>query len=169
MYYGHKRFRLTYRKHCTLSSLYRESNIFTGENDASFNFGCFSRIRDDRWSGYSSNVNSPSMFSRRGRRLSIFFLWYVQLRRVSYSSVLDSYKLKGPYLIENYYFTTLISIYIILNLLINSWVSAITGLISLVIMWPGIFYEFSVAQKEAEYLAKKAAGKQYSFGLILYI
>ena len=43
--------------------------------------------------------------------------------------------------------------------LIYSWVSAITGLVSLVIMWPGIFYEFSVAQKEVEYLDQKAAGK----------
>ena len=43
--------------------------------------------------------------------------------------------------------------------LIYSWISAITGLVSLVIMWPGIFYEFSVAQKEVEYLAQKAAGK----------
>jgi len=40
------------------------------------------------------------------------------------------------------------------------WVSAITGVVSLVIMWPGIFFEFSVAQKEQQYLAKKAAESQ---------
>ena len=37
------------------------------------------------------------------------------------------------------------------------------------IMWPGIFFEFSVAQKEQQYMAKKAAGNgnNFIFGLII--
>ena len=55
-----------------------------------------------------------------------------------------------------------------LNSFFNSWVSAITGIVSLVIMWPGIFYEFSVAQKEQQYLAKKAAGNMNYLECFLY-
>ena len=35
-------------------------------------------------------------------------------------------------------------------------------------MWPGIFYEFSVAQKEQQYLAKKAAGTINYLDYFLY-
>ena len=39
-----------------------------------------------------------------------------------------------------------------------SWVSAITGIVALVIMLPGIFYEYDVAQKEYQYIAQKKKG-----------
>ena len=39
-----------------------------------------------------------------------------------------------------------------------SWVGAITGVVSLVIMFPGIFHEFNVAKKEHEYRTKKNQG-----------
>ena len=40
-----------------------------------------------------------------------------------------------------------------------SWVSAATGVIAMIIMMPGIFFEFNVAAKEHRLIEEKKKGK----------